>query len=226
MAGKGKKQKRPSQIGTGKRTTARKVQAEEARPFAVPHVEARPEVEDDGVDADALTPRQRLFCEAYVGPAGLNATRAAELAGYRSDNRVALAATGYENLRKPQIQRQVARLLAAKQCSPDWAEDRVRTLAGADMASFVSIDPETGATKVDMAKAQAAAALGQIREYTEERIEVGGASMTIKAKVKLHDPLPALRTLLQLAGRLVERRDVTTGGEPFKTFGPEIADEV
>lgn len=49
-----------------------------------------------------LTVKQRLFVEAYTGPARGNATEAARIAGYKG-NDVTLAVVGSENLRKPQV---------------------------------------------------------------------------------------------------------------------------
>lgn len=49
-----------------------------------------------------LTVKQRLFVEAYTGPAQGNATEAARIAGYKG-NDVTLAVVGSENLRKPQV---------------------------------------------------------------------------------------------------------------------------
>lgn len=51
---------------------------------------------------DALTEKQRRFCEAYAGEAAGNGVRACELAGYEG-NKVTLASVAYENIRKPQI---------------------------------------------------------------------------------------------------------------------------
>ncbi|QDG49310.1 terminase small subunit [Persicimonas caeni] len=50
-----------------------------------------------------LTEKQRRFVEAYLGKACGNATEAARIAGYSGDDDT-LSSTGYENLRKPQIQ--------------------------------------------------------------------------------------------------------------------------
>lgn len=49
-----------------------------------------------------LTVKQRLFVEAYVGPAKGNAADAARRAGYKGDN-AQLASIGQENLTKPHI---------------------------------------------------------------------------------------------------------------------------
>ncbi|MDR1015710.1 MAG: terminase small subunit [Coriobacteriales bacterium] len=53
-----------------------------------------------------LTEKQRAFCEHYV--ASLNATDAARRAGYRKPSE-----QGYENLRKPQIQKHIDEVLGA-----------------------------------------------------------------------------------------------------------------
>lgn len=49
-----------------------------------------------------LTDKQLAFVGAYLGIAGLNATEAAAIAGYRG-NRETLSSVGDQNLRKPQI---------------------------------------------------------------------------------------------------------------------------
>ena len=51
---------------------------------------------------EGLTGKQRLFVEAYLGPARGNATEAARLAGYKGTDTV-LGAMGAENLKKPKI---------------------------------------------------------------------------------------------------------------------------
>lgn len=53
-------------------------------------------------DPAKLTPKQRKFMEAYMGPALGNAKKAAELAGYKGTDNT-LRAVGSENLRKPAI---------------------------------------------------------------------------------------------------------------------------
>ena len=49
-----------------------------------------------------LTLKQQKFVEAYVGPANGNASKAAELAGYKK-NEATLRSVGAENLTKPAI---------------------------------------------------------------------------------------------------------------------------
>lgn len=49
-----------------------------------------------------LTGKQKKFADYYLNEALFNATKAAELAGYKGDKKT-LAQVGYENLRKPDI---------------------------------------------------------------------------------------------------------------------------
>ncbi len=50
----------------------------------------------------AITDRQKLFADYYIGEGNLNATRSAKLAGYKGDEN-ALAVQGSRNLRIPKI---------------------------------------------------------------------------------------------------------------------------
>jgi phage terminase small subunit len=57
---------------------------------------------DEKPAMNELTPKQRRFVEAYVGPARGNACEAARIAGYRGSPQT-LRAVGHENLTKPDI---------------------------------------------------------------------------------------------------------------------------
>lgn len=198
------KGKRPS-----KRITTKAVQATEDKPFTLPTVPVKPDVDTDGFGNDGLTIRQRLFVEALIGPAGGNATKAAEMAGYASENRNALWVTASENLRKPKVQEAIAHAYARLKDTPEWARASLVDLASSSMANFVTVD-EAGNTTLDMAKAAEAGALGQIKEFREESLKVpGGEAETIKRTIKLHDRTPAIGMLLKLHGKLVERMELT-----------------
>ncbi len=64
-------------------------------------------VENVSKPPQRLTLKQQKFVEAYVGAANGNATRAAQLAGYKGSE-VTLQAVGSENLRKPLITSAIA----------------------------------------------------------------------------------------------------------------------
>jgi hypothetical protein len=78
------------------RITKKRVQATENLPAPViPQVEVRPERDDEPWDEEGLTIRQRLFVDKLTGEAGGNATQAAELAGYSSENRPTTPTSGF-----------------------------------------------------------------------------------------------------------------------------------
>jgi hypothetical protein len=57
---------------------------------------------------DRLTPKRRRFVEAYCGEARWNATKAAELAGYKGGTRHSLEAEAWRLLRNVEIKAAVA----------------------------------------------------------------------------------------------------------------------
>ena len=188
------------------RTTTRKVQATENQPIVLPEVSVRPDHDTDPAGDDGLTIRQRLFVDALAGPALGNATRAAELAGYAAENRVSLASTASENLRKPQVQSALALALAKRRMTPEWAEAVAYDMAGASMANFLSVTT-AGEPEFDWIKAAEAGAIGHIREYREEGGGTGGTDVVIvKRSFKLFDRQKAIDTVLKLQGKL---KDVT-----------------
>lgn len=205
----------------GKKLSKREksVQANENKPYAPPPiVEVKPEIDEDGFNADGLTTRQRAFVDALVGPAGGNATRAAEIAGYASDNRNALATTACLTLGKAKVQEAIAHALAARNASPEWAKSQLIDVAGSSLSNFVTVDGE-GQAQLDFAKAAAAGALGQLKEFKQESIQVGDSPAAIlKTTIKVHDRMPAITTLLKLHGMLVDRHDHTSGGKTIKAF--------
>lgn len=189
-----------------KNITAKVVRASETKPY-VPAIEAKPEIDADDCGDDGLTIKQRLFVAAITGPARGNATKAAEMAGYRSDNRHALEATASENLRKPEIVEAIAHAFAKKCAGPEWARASLIDLARSSMANFVSVDPD-GEARIDFKKAAAAGALGQIKEYREEGIRSGDGDVSVvKRTIKIHDRTAALGMLLKLHGLLNEAAD-------------------
>lgn len=169
-------------------------------PPKIPNVTVKPEIDEDAWGEDGLTMRQRAFVAAIVGPAGGNATKAAEMAGYASENREALKTTASITLSKANVGKAIARALAKRNLTTEWTKERLADLASADMGNFVSVGPD-GEPKLDFAKASAIGAIGQIKEYSEEGIKVEGSeAQIIKRKIKLHDPNAALANMLKLFG--------------------------
>ena len=67
-------------------------------PAAPPPAETRP-------NPHGLTPAERRFVDAYYGGAKYNATRAAEMAGYKPDSRQALRVTAHRLLHRPRVRK-------------------------------------------------------------------------------------------------------------------------
>lgn len=199
-----------------KKITKKQAQESERKPF-IPNVEVHPEIDEGPFDDDGLSVRQRLFVAALAGPSGGNQGRAAEMAGYRSDNRNALYATASRLLRSVKVKEALSRALARRRATPEWAKEGLIELASSSMANFIVVD-DKGEASIDFEGANAAGALGQLKEYREEGIGTGdGTAHIIKRSIKVHDRTAALGILLKLHGLLKDRED-----EPRPTAQIEV----
>lgn len=87
-----------------------------------------------------LTGKQALFVKHYC--VCLNATRAAELAGYKG-NRHTLSTVGYENLRKPEIKAAISAHMREHTMLQDEVLERLDAHARADMGDFIDVNTMT-----------------------------------------------------------------------------------
>ena len=155
-----------------------------------------------------LTPKQSRFVDEYL--IDLNATQAAIRAGY-SEN--CASETGYENLRKPQIQVEIQRALnrRAEQC--EITAERVlmelARIAFSNMADYVTAQDD-GTAFVDLSQLtpDQAAAIQEIQtdEYMEGRGE--DAVAVRKIKFKLHQRTRALELLGKHLGMFDDRLQI------------------
>lgn len=200
------------------RITTKAVQETENLAPSIPTVVVKPEQDEDAWGDDGLTTRQRAFVDALVGPAGGNASKAAEMAGYASDNRKALCVTACRTLALANVQEALARRLAVRKNSPEWAVAGLIDIASASLANFITVG-EDGKPIIDWEKAAVAGGLGQIREYKEEGFDSpSDGPVVFKRTIKLHDRRAALETLLKLHGVLKDRIEHTgKDGGPIKT---------
>jgi phage terminase small subunit len=178
---------------------------------------AKPEPEDDPWGKDRLTLKQRRFVRHYVTDAAGNATKAAELAGYNANNRISLANTASENLRKPYIQRAISRALAKYGGGKKATLAGIVELATANMADFVQVDDQ-GRVTIDIKRAHEAAAMGRVK-----KIRVCGSGDDQEITLETYDRLAALRTLAEIHGKLVTHHEVSGpgGGAVPVTFDHE-----
>lgn len=185
-----------------KNITAKRVQAAERKPV-IPKVEVEGETDDGPFGDDGLSIRQKEFVLAITGPACGNATKAAEMAGYAAENRLALQVTASRLLSNAMVQEAIATALTKRRATPEWAKAGLIDLARSTMANFVSVDAN-GKPKLDFAKAAAAGALGHIKEFTADILpgSAGELDEVIRCKIKVHDRIAALGMLLKMHGLL------------------------
>jgi phage terminase small subunit len=202
------KRKAKPKAKPAKRTTAKRVQAEDARPFkGIPTVAVKAEVDEDAWGEDCLTFKQRLFVRFYVGEAAGNASKAARLAGYRDDNANSLKQTAYETLTKPYVQRAIARALADRFGSPEDVRAGIAEIASGNAADYLRPGAD-GKLEIDLERMAEAGALGLIHRFEEEVLKVDGSPVaTIKRKVRLYDRMKALELLGKLNGQFVDRHE-------------------
>jgi phage terminase small subunit len=163
---------------------------------------------DEGWDDDGLTPRQRLFVDAYYGRAGGNAARAHELAGYEAANANSRNAGASQLLSKINVQRALARKSAERFGTEQDIILSIAEIAKGNAAALVELtegeDGKPASLTVSLKAAVENGAMGLIQS-----IQAAPDGW----KIKLYDRLKALELLARIRGMLMDRYDVTSGGE-------------
>lgn len=135
-----------------------------------------------------LTDKQELFVNAYLEC--WNATEAARRAGYAGSD-VTLASVGWENLRKPQIERRIKERLQSKAMSADEALMRMAEIARAEYSQYIEPD---ASVNVEMMIADGKAHLIK-----------GITPTSYGLKIEFHDAQSALNTVLKAQGVFVDK---------------------
>lgn len=102
-----------------------------------------------------LSPKQKSFINEYL--TDFNATRAAQRAGYKGDD-ATLASIGWENLRKPEIEKAISQRLSEQAMTADEVLNRLAAIARGNMNDFVRFD-DNGNPTFDL---QAASQFGKL----------------------------------------------------------------
>jgi hypothetical protein len=147
-------------------------------------------VDPGPLDLQGLTLRQKLFVDAYVGPAAGQLPEAAFLAGYGprdKKNTKKHGALGYQVLRIAMVQEAIARELAKKKLSEEWTKLTLFEIANSNINNFFDIDESGERLKLNFHKATALGAMRQLKDYEVRR---DGS-----IKVSVHDAMPALSIL-------------------------------
>lgn len=141
-----------------------------------------------------MTKKQKLFCEEYL--IDLNATQAAIRAGYSPET---AGAIGAENLKKPQIQKAIARAMADRSRRTGVNADRVvmelAKIAFVNAADVINAEDATlkeDAADEDLAAVQSV----KVKTFGEDGVE---------REIKLADKIKALELLGRHLGMFNDR---------------------
>jgi phage terminase small subunit len=123
-----------------------------------------------------LTQMQRLFVEAYIGPAKGNAREAARMAGYSGDDNV-LSQRGFELVRNPKIAELIGVRVREATMAADDVLSEISAIAKAGWQDFLEIrrDKEgdiISATLKLSDKIKALELLGKYHKLFSDRIDV------------------------------------------------------
>jgi phage terminase small subunit len=159
---------------------------------------------------EKLTPKQELFCQEYIKD--FNATRAALAAGYSEK---IPSETGYENLRKPQIQDYLKKLLEKRSLRNEITQDRIlEELAFIAFFDIRELFNDDGSLKnikdLDERTARALAAVDSSKITTKGKDEVTEFIKKIKALDK-RGALELLGKHLGMFADLIRIEDASTG---------------
>lgn len=177
---------------------------------------------------EKLTSKQRRFIEEYCKD--FNATRAAKEAGYSESTAFVI---GYENLKKPYIKKQVEMRLAALTMTADEALLRMSDFARGSFTPFVAIDDQSR-VMVDLASLPAQENIHLIKKLKQTKRTVtlgpGQEMVEVFTEIEIHDAKDATKTILQMHGKLIDRKtiDHTSNGLPIEkteiVFGNGVQD--
>jgi phage terminase small subunit len=150
------------------------------------------EPDDPGtIGLDGMSLRQRLFVDAYVGPAAGCLAEAAWLAGYgnrKKKDTVKHGVAGHKVLKLPLIQEAIAQKLAKMKLTEEWTKLSLVEIASANLNNFFDMDEETGERlRLNFHKARSLGAMRQLSEYEEQRDG--------RIRIKVKDAMPALAIL-------------------------------
>lgn len=174
-------------------------------------------------EARALTPKQRLFVEYYLGAANWNASKAARMAGY------AIASahiTAQENLKKPIIQAAIQERISEAAMKADEVLFRLADQARGSLDEFLDDDG-----CFDITRAREAGKMHLLKEYAVEEVYEGGKrddapDFIRKVKFKIHDPQAALVHLGRHHKLFTDKVEGTGPDGAFKVyhFNPDTPD--
>lgn len=168
-----------------------------------------------------LTNKQIAFINEYLKD--FNATQSAIRAGYSAKS---AATIGWENLIKPEIDKEIKRLVAEKAMGKDEVLLRLADVARGDIADLLDI--ESMSFDIDLRKAQEngkTKLIRKVKQITKTTTSNSGEDTeTNIQEIELYSSLEALQTLAKIHGLLTDRVDITTKGEKITEIGVKAVD--
>jgi len=170
------------------------------------------QTKDEDQPETKLTLKQQRFVEEYCKH--FNATKAAVDAGYSIHT---AASIGCENLIKPDIKEAIDLRVNALTMSANEALVRLTDFARGSFKPFLKIT-ETGEVQnltLDLYSDDAQQSLHLIKKIKQTKKFFGEELMDIVTEIEIHDAKDATVKVLQLHGKLIEKKqmDITSGGE-------------
>lgn len=159
--------------------------------------------------------KQRLFVDYYLQ--SFNASDAARKAGYseRSAREI-----GRKLLTNVDINAEIQEKLAEVHMSAEEALKLTADIARGDIAQLM--DVSSMGFNLDMSKAKELGLTGLIKKVKQRTVthiaksESDEDREVIDLEVELYDKQAALRDILKVHGKFVDRTDITTGGEKIQ----------
>lgn len=157
-----------------------------------------------------FTNKQRLFCHEYL--VDLNATQAAIRSGYSAKTAKQI---GFENLTKPDLRKEIDRLMQQRIMSADEVLLRLTQIASGDIGQFVSQEGEN--IHIDFEKARELGLTKLVKKVKEHKsvvttISARGNETTREDylnEVELYSAADALELMGKYHKLFVERRELT-----------------
>ncbi len=147
---------------------------------------------------EKLTTKQRRFIEEYC--IDFNATQAAIRAGY---NPKSAKTTGAENLTKPYILGEIATFLDRLSMKPEESIKRLSDIGRGSFATFLRIS-EAG-LEIDLNSDEAKRNFHLIKKVKQSKRTTrqdGIKTETVFFEIELHDSKDAIKTLLEVYGKI------------------------
>ncbi|MCF0074042.1 terminase small subunit [Dyadobacter sp. CY261] len=161
-----------------------------------------------------LTLKQQRFVEEYT--IDFNATAACIRAGY--SERTA-AVIGSENIRKPNIKKAIDDRVKEFSMSANEALIRMSDFARGNFTPFLVLD-DFGNVSLDLSSLPAQRSMHLIKKMKQTKKTYGeDVPITeVHTEIEIHDAKDAVKTLLQMHGKLIDKKtiDHTSNGLPIE----------